>query len=68
MVSQSTSASVHKPTKVVSVWKSDMDLHGLMHRYREVHLEDWRPGADMSWQQWEVWRDMATSEEVGADL
>jgi len=68
VVLQSTSALVRKPTKVVSVQKSDVDLRRLVHRYHEVHLEDRQPGADMSWQQWEVWQDMATSEEVSTGL
>ena len=68
MASQSTSAPVCKPTKVVLVQKSDVDLCGLMCRYHEVHLKDQRPGADVSWQQWEVWWDMAMSEEVGSGL
>ena len=46
--------------------KADADLRGLVRRYREVHLEDRRPGTDVTRQQWEVWRDMATSEEVSA--
>ena len=65
---QSTLAPVRKLMKAASVQKSDVDLHRLVRRYRKIHLEDWQPGADVSWQQWEVWRDMATSEEVGADF
>jgi len=64
--SQSASVPARQPTKVASVRKADADLRGLVRRYREVHLEDRRPGTDVTRQQWEVWRDMATSEEVSA--